>query len=40
MWVQEVLKTEGHHSPLIDFEKRIPSWSNIVNNKGEVNATM
>ncbi|XP_012575047.1 protein SEMI-ROLLED LEAF 2-like isoform X2 [Cicer arietinum] len=40
MWVQEVLKTEGHHSPLIDFEKRIPSWSNIVNNKGEVNATI
>lgn len=40
MWVQEVLKTEGHVSPVSDVEKRIPSWRNILNDKGEINITM
>ncbi|XP_058728224.1 protein SEMI-ROLLED LEAF 2 [Vicia villosa] len=40
MWVQEVLKTEGHVSPVIDVEKRIPSWRNILNDKGEINITI
>lgn len=39
MWVQEVLKTGDHISPLTDVEKRIPSWNNILNDKGEVNVT-
>ncbi|XP_061369569.1 protein SEMI-ROLLED LEAF 2-like [Gastrolobium bilobum] len=40
MWVQEVLKNEGHISPFIGVEKSIPSWSNILNEKGELNVTM
>ncbi|KAL5067192.1 hypothetical protein RYX36_018079 [Vicia faba] len=40
MWVREVSKTEGRVSPLIDVEKRIPSWKNILNDKGEINTTI
>ncbi|KAF7804081.1 protein EFR3-like protein B [Senna tora] len=40
MWVQEVMKDEGHVAPLPDVKMRIPSWRKIVNNKGEVNVTM
>ncbi|PNY14083.1 hypothetical protein L195_g011348, partial [Trifolium pratense] len=40
MWVQEVLKTEGHTSPLIDADKRNSIWSNILNDRGEINATI
>ncbi|GAU24251.1 hypothetical protein TSUD_23880, partial [Trifolium subterraneum] len=40
IWVQEVLKTEGNISPLIDDDKRIPSWSDILNDRGEINATI
>ncbi|KAF8396144.1 hypothetical protein HHK36_017757 [Tetracentron sinense] len=39
-WVQEVLKIEGHVSPLPDVMTRVPSSRRIVNEKGEVNVTM
>ncbi|KAF1866556.1 hypothetical protein Lal_00017939 [Lupinus albus] len=35
-WVQEVMTNEDHISPLLDVKKRNPSWSTIVNDKGEV----
>ncbi|KAI4300782.1 hypothetical protein L6164_034118 [Bauhinia variegata] len=38
-WVQEVMKDEGHESPSPDAKERIPSWSDIINDKGEVNLT-
>ncbi|RDX61011.1 Protein EFR3-like B, partial [Mucuna pruriens] len=38
-WVKEVMRNEDHISPVTDVEKRIPSWSNILNDKGEVNVT-
>ncbi|KAK7244608.1 hypothetical protein RIF29_39432 [Crotalaria pallida] len=34
-WVQEVTN-EDHVSPLLDVKKRNPSWSEIVNDKGEL----
>ncbi|XP_027365036.1 uncharacterized protein LOC113872043 isoform X2 [Abrus precatorius] len=40
MWLQEVIKKEDHISPVIEVEKRTPSWSNIFNDKGEVNVTI
>lgn len=40
MWVQGVMKDEGHVSPLPDARMRIPSWSKIVNDKGELNVPM
>ncbi|TKY53341.1 EFR3-like B [Spatholobus suberectus] len=40
VWVKVVMKNEGHISPVIDVEKRIPLWSNILNDKGELNVTM
>ncbi|WOK94081.1 hypothetical protein Cni_G02783 [Canna indica] len=39
-WVQEVLKTEGHVAPSPFIMTRIPSWKNIVNDKGELNLTV
>ncbi|KAI4330508.1 hypothetical protein MLD38_028794 [Melastoma candidum] len=38
-WVQQVLKTEGHVSVLPENMIKVPSWRNLVNNKGEVNVT-
>ncbi|XWS59128.1 hypothetical protein CRYUN_Cryun08bG0095500 [Craigia yunnanensis] len=38
-WVQEVLKNEGHVSPLPDVLITVPSWGTIVNEKGELNVT-
>ncbi|OIW11456.1 hypothetical protein TanjilG_26822 [Lupinus angustifolius] len=35
-WVQEVMTNEDQISPLLDIKKRNPSWSTIVNDKGEV----
>ncbi|KAK7392869.1 hypothetical protein VNO78_21319 [Psophocarpus tetragonolobus] len=40
VWVDEVLRNEGHISPVKGVEKAIPSWSNILNDKGEANLTM
>ncbi|XP_030515184.2 protein SEMI-ROLLED LEAF 2 [Rhodamnia argentea] len=39
-WVQEVLKHEGHVSASPEVTIRVPSWKNLVNDKGEVNATV
>ncbi|PQQ17848.1 hypothetical protein Pyn_24427 [Prunus yedoensis var. nudiflora] len=36
-WVQEVRKNEGHVSPSPDVKINIPSWSSIVDEKGELN---
>lgn len=38
-WVQEVLKNEGHVTPLPEVITRVPSWRTIVNERGEVNMT-
>ncbi|KAG6769203.1 hypothetical protein POTOM_024820 [Populus tomentosa] len=38
-WVQEVLKNEGHATPLPEVITRVPSWRTIVNERGEVNMT-
>ncbi|KAJ6826892.1 uncharacterized protein M6B38_369555 [Iris pallida] len=38
-WVQEVLKTEGHVTPSPALI-RVPSWKDIVNDKGELNVTI
>ncbi|KAL9398373.1 hypothetical protein Peur_007334 [Populus x canadensis] len=38
-WVQEVLKNEGHATPLPEVIARVPSWRTIVNERGEVNMT-
>nr|TKR84091.1 uncharacterized protein D5086_0000261240 [Populus alba] len=38
-WVQEVLKNEGHVTPLPGVITRVPSWRTIVNERGEVNMT-
>ncbi|CAL0310588.1 unnamed protein product [Lupinus luteus] len=35
-WIQEVTVDEDHVSPFIDVKKRNPSWSTVVNDKGEV----
>ncbi|OIW05216.1 hypothetical protein TanjilG_14769 [Lupinus angustifolius] len=35
-WIQDVMTDEDHVSPFIDVKKRNPSWSSIVNDKGEV----
>lgn len=35
-WVQEVQKNEGHVSPSQDTTIMVPSWRNIVNDKGEL----
>lgn len=39
-WVHEVQKTEGHPTSSQLTMTRVPSWKNIVNDKGEVNLTM
>lgn len=39
-WVQEVLKHEGHVSAPPEVTMRVPSWKKLVNDKGEVNATV
>ncbi|BFG38111.1 hypothetical protein CerSpe_243850 [Prunus speciosa] len=36
-WVQEVRKNEGHVSPSPDVKINVPSWSSIVDEKGELN---
>ncbi|KAI5318425.1 hypothetical protein L3X38_038133 [Prunus dulcis] len=36
-WVQEVRKNEGHVSPSPDVNINVPSWSSIVDEKGELN---
>lgn len=36
-WVQEVLKTEGYTSPSPGFMSMMPSWKDIVNDRGELN---
>lgn len=38
-WVQDTTN-EGQVFPLLDVKKRNPSWSKIVNDKGEVNVAM
>jgi len=38
-WVQEVLKNEGHATPLPEVITRVPSWRTIVKERGEVNMT-
>ncbi|KAF1897601.1 hypothetical protein Lal_00032358 [Lupinus albus] len=35
-WIQEVVTNEDHISPFTDVKKRNPSWSTVVNDKGEV----
>lgn len=39
-WVQEVLKHEGHVSASPEVTMRVLSWKKLVNDKGEVNATV
>ncbi|KAL8036932.1 hypothetical protein ABFX02_11G008200 [Erythranthe guttata] len=38
-WVQEVAKTEGHISPDQDFEMNVPSWTVIINDRGQLNVS-
>ncbi|KAK9154874.1 hypothetical protein Sjap_002354 [Stephania japonica] len=38
-WVQEVLRVEGHVSPSNGIA-RVPSWRNLVNEKGEINVSL
>lgn len=40
MWVQDVMANEDQISPLLDVKRRNPSWSEIVNDKGETNVAM
>lgn len=39
-WVEEVRKTEGQASPSLDSMAKIPSWKEIVNDKGELNPSI
>ncbi|KAL5986775.1 hypothetical protein ACLOJK_015108 [Asimina triloba] len=39
-WVQEAKKTDDFVSPSPDVIIRVPSWKNIVNDRGELNVTV
>ncbi|KAK7336565.1 hypothetical protein VNO77_17110 [Canavalia gladiata] len=39
-WVQDMTTNEDQITPLVDVKRRNPSWSTIVNDKGEVNVAM
>ncbi|CAA7404159.1 unnamed protein product [Spirodela intermedia] len=39
-WVQEVLKVEGHVCSASAVITKVPSWKKMVNEKGELNATL
>ncbi|XP_020573635.1 uncharacterized protein LOC110020023 [Phalaenopsis equestris] len=39
-WVKEVLKAEGHVSPILGEHARLLSWKNLVNDKGELCLTL
>eukprot|EP01018_Ginkgo_biloba_P032611 Gb_14070 [translate_table: standard] len=38
-WVQEVVRGEGHIAVMADAIRRVPSWKEILNFKGELNLT-
>lgn len=39
-WVEAVRKNEGYISCPADTPIRVPSWREVVNDKGEINVTM